>query len=87
MVDPRAVSGAESNHPAGTRVTSGDTLMTNTVYTPPGKKWRSACNKALAANPSSPVLYVKVFGVDGDVSKSDPYRKTFSQVVQADVQR
>jgi len=67
---------------AGT-VSSGKKLITSDSYTPPAKKWKAACTKALAANPSSPVLFIEVQGVDTDVTKRDPHRKTFSQVVQA----
>jgi len=70
----------------GTMVTSGDKLLTSTSYTVSPKKWTSACEKAISANPSAPVLYMKILGVDADVSKSDPIRKTFSQVVEVSVQ-
>ena len=82
----RVLIASDPNFTSGTQVTSGDRLLTSTTYTPPPKKWKSACKKALSVNPSSPVLYIKVLGVDVDVPKSDPNRKTFSQVVQVTVQ-
>ncbi|MBI3448156.1 MAG: hypothetical protein HY049_04455 [Acidobacteria bacterium] len=81
----RVTVATDPSFAAGTGVTSGSGLLTSTSWTPPGKKWKSACGKAQAANPSSPVLFVRVFGVDLNVSKRDPHRKTFSQVVQAGV--
>ena len=81
----RVFIAADPSFVTGTVVSSGDRLFSSTSYTPPGKKWKSACKKALSANPSAPVLYIIVFGVDGDVPKSDVNRKTFSQVVQTDV--
>jgi len=82
----RVLIGTDPNFATGTMITSGDTLLTSNVWTPSGKKWRSACKRALAADPNRPILFVKVFGVDVDVSKRDLYRKTFSQVVQVSVQ-
>ncbi|HXI04129.1 MAG TPA: hypothetical protein VNI57_13220 [Candidatus Saccharimonadales bacterium] len=70
----------------GLRLTSGDTLLRTTSWTPPRKKWRKACAQALASDPSNPTLYVTVLGVDRDLSKKDPLRKRFSPVVQVDVQ-
>jgi hypothetical protein len=63
------------------RITSGDTLLRTSSWTPSRKKWRRACANASTA------LYVSVFGVDRDVGKRDPYRKQTSQTVQAAVQR
>src|SRR5262249_55529101 len=70
---------------AGTRVTSGSKLLTSTAYTPPAKKWASACAKALQANPLNPVMFLEVKGVDVEASKKNPNRKTSSQVLQVDV--
>jgi hypothetical protein len=69
----------------GQRVSSGDTLLKTTSYTPPVKKWRSACSKALAANPGSPTLYIEVFGLDRDLAKRDPARMRTSPAIQVDV--
>jgi len=40
----------------------------------------------VAADPFSPELFIRVLGVDRDIPKSDPVRKTYSQVVEVDVQ-
>jgi hypothetical protein len=66
-------------------VSSGDTLLRATFYTPPSKKWRTACAKAIAGNPWKPVLFIEVFGVDLGLSKHDPARKRFGPAVQVDV--
>jgi len=81
----RVYISSNSGFTTGTTVTSGSGYFTNTVYTPPLKKWKSACKKAVAANPSAPELFFKVFGVDLDVPKNDVNRKTYSQTVRADV--
>ncbi len=81
----RVFMASDPNFVSGTVVTSGDKLFTSTSYTPPVKKWKSACKKALAANPLAPELFFKVFGLDVDASKQDINRKTFSQIVRADV--
>ncbi len=69
----------------GTRLSSGDRLLTTPSWTPNVKKWRRACAKALEANPSSPVLYIQVLGVDVDVAKADPRRKNAGNVREASV--
>lgn len=70
----------------GKTVTSGDTLLKTSSYTPPGRKWRSACKKAVLADPNNPILTFGVQGIDRDLPKRDPNRKTFSQHVQVAVQ-
>jgi len=82
----RVFIASDPSFAGGSRVASGDRLLTSTTYTPPPKKWKSACKKALAANPVSPVLYIKVQGVDVDLTKNDANRKTFSQVVRVSAQ-
>jgi len=77
----RVEIGADPGFAKGTAVSSGDRLLSRTNYTLPVKKWRSACARAEAADPNNPVLYVRVSGVDVDLSKQDPNRKTFSQIV------
>jgi len=74
--------GSDPAFPKGTRVTSGKKLLTQAMYVPPRKKWKNACKKALAANPGSPALYIRIFGVDTQRPTSDPNRKTFSNVVK-----
>lgn len=69
-----------------TRVTSGKDFIKRTTWSPSKKKWRRACKKALAANPLNPVLYVRILGRDRDLPKGALYRKTFSQVIQVDLQ-
>ena len=66
-------------------ISSGDTLLKQSFYTVPTKKWKSACRKALAASPLNPKLFIEVYGVNIDVPKSSFNRKTFSQTVQVDV--
>jgi hypothetical protein len=82
----RIFKASDPGFATGTRVTSGSGFFSSTSYTPPKKKWKSACKKALAADPNGPVLYIKVLGVDLDVPKKDPYRMTFSQVVKVIVE-
>lgn len=59
-----------------TQVTSGDTLLRAPTWTIPGKKWTSLCNKA-GAN-----LYIRIKGVDVDLPKTNPARKTLSATVE-----
>ena len=82
----RVFIGWDPGFGTGHQVTSGDTLLSRTSWTPSAKKWRKACASALAVNPADPVLYVKIFGVDRSLSKSDPARKIYSTVVQVNVQ-
>jgi hypothetical protein len=65
----------------GNRVTSGKKLLTVPMWMPSVKKWTAACAKAVAANPTTPILYFKIYGVDTNRPTSDPARKTFSDVV------
>jgi len=81
----RVLIGSNSSFTTGTVVTSGSGFFSSTTYTPPVKKWKGACKKALAANPLTPELFFKIQGTDTHVPKSDPNRKTYSQVVRADV--
>jgi hypothetical protein len=67
--------------PKKQRITSGDKLMGKTQWRPSRKKWRRACNKA------HPDLYVRVFGVDRNVGKKNPWRKTRSNLVTTDLLR
>jgi len=77
----RVFIGSSPGFEKGTFVTRGDLLIRDDTYTPPPKKWASACKKAIAADPNNPEIFVKVFGVDAEISKRDPFRKTFSAVV------
>jgi len=79
----RVYLGTDSAFGKGTFVTSGSTLLKVDAYTPPPKKWASACRKALAADPNNPEIFVRVFGVDAQAGKKDPNRKAFSDVVGA----
>jgi len=81
----RVFIGSDPGFAKGTRVTSGSTLLKASTYTPPIKKWRSACSKAVRANGLNPILFIRILGVDVDVPKSAPNRMSFSQVVQAGV--
>jgi hypothetical protein len=47
-----------------------------TTWTPPVKAWRRACDSA------GGTLYIRVLGVDRDLPRGSPHRKTYSQVVQ-----
>ena len=82
----RVFIGWDPGFGTGHQVTSGDTLLGKTYWTPSAKKWRKACANALAVNPADPTLYVKVFGVDRDLPKSDPARKIDSGIVQVNAQ-
>jgi len=77
--------GSSPGFEKGTVVSSGDRLIQTGSYSPPRKKWISACKKALAANPISPVMFIKVFGKDRDLPKSNPGRTTFSETVQVGI--
>src|SRR5206468_2807378 len=70
----------------GTKVTSGDTLLKTSSYTPAGKKFRKACTKALEGSPLGlPALYVRVYGKDLSVPRTDPGKTTYSDVVAATI--
>jgi len=71
--------------PKGNRVSSGSTLLKTPTYMPPAKKWLNACKKAIATNPGSPGLFIKVFGIDKNLSKKDPARKRDTPTVHVDV--
>jgi PKD repeat protein len=62
---------------SGTMVNSGPTLLKNTFYTPPMKKWKKACRSAV--NSSAP-LFIKVFGKERGTTNTDD-----SNVVSVDV--
>jgi len=81
----RVLVGSDPSFAAGTRITSGDTLLRQNSYTVPAKKWKNACRKALAASPLTPRLFIEIFGVNTDVPKSASNRTSFSQVVQVNV--
>jgi len=66
----------DPSFPSQKRITSGKKLRTGTSWRPGRKAWRRACNQA------SPNLFVRVFGVDRDLPKGHPDRKTFSDVVE-----
>ena len=70
--------------PAGT-VNTGDTWITATSWTPSAKKWRKACGWAQAAGLAPGVLYIRILGIDKNVSKRDPARKVYSSTTQVDV--
>ncbi len=70
----------------GTSVSSGDGFMAITSWMPSVKKWRSACKKAMAADPVTPEMFIKVLGKDLDLPKGDPALKSSSTVVRVDVQ-
>ncbi len=61
-------------------LTSGETLLSTTFWTPGPKKLRRACSNA------NPFLFIEVLGVDRDVPRRDPTRRTFTQVVRVDTQ-
>jgi hypothetical protein len=67
------------------KVSSGDRMLKSPTWTPGRKKWRRACNKAITANPFSPVLYIRVLGKDRDLPKKDPGRKGYTPVVEVDI--
>jgi hypothetical protein len=65
----------------GTFIKSGNPTAA-TAWTPPTKKWKSACARARSANPGNPTLYVKVVGRDRSFAKSDPNGVNESQVLE-----
>jgi hypothetical protein len=69
------------------KVCSGDKWLRSPSWEPRKKKWRRACNKAISADPNSPVLFVRVTGKDRDVPKRHPNRKTDSQVIKVNIQK
>ncbi|HZE89557.1 MAG TPA: hypothetical protein VE404_08420 [Verrucomicrobiae bacterium] len=81
----RVLIAADAQFTTANRVTSGSTLLKTRLYTPPGKKWKKVCDRAVAINPLTPQIYVEVYGVDISVPKSAPNRTSFSQVVQVAV--
>jgi hypothetical protein len=85
----KVLLGSTPGFAKGTRVSSGDTWLRDTTWTPSRKKWRRACRKAVSAYPCSPKppLYIRVLGKDRELPKKDLDRKTYSQIVQVDVQR
>ena len=72
--------------PKGTATKSGKFgKITTNFYTPPAKKWLSACKKTLLGDPNDAVMYVQVKGIDKDVSSSSPLRTGDSPVIMLDV--
>ncbi|MBI3448163.1 MAG: hypothetical protein HY049_04495 [Acidobacteria bacterium] len=72
----------DPNFPANNRVSSGAGALKTTSYTPPGRKWKGACARAKKANPTDPVLFIKLFGQDLQATAANPDRRTFSNVVK-----
>ncbi len=68
----------------GTRVKSWDGFKPVLSWTPSVKKWKAACNKALAGDPINPVLFIRVQGRDDDLPKSDPAKFDFTLNVMVD---
>jgi len=68
----------------GTFKTSGDSWLKTGFWTVKKKKWKSFCTKALAVNPSSPMMYLRILGKDNDLSKKDRAKKinTFTVPVE-----
>lgn len=61
-------------------VNSGGNALKVNTWTPPGKKWKKACARALAINPSAPVLYIRIQGLDKNAPKNDPRRKVYTEI-------
>lgn len=70
---------------AGTMVTSGDTLLSATSWTPGTKKWKKACTLAKNANPGAPVLYIRIKGVDKQIPAGHPGKTTYAGPLQVSV--
>ncbi len=68
------------------RVSSGDTLLRGTSWSPPRLKWLKACRQAVKVDPASPVLYVRVRGTDKDRGSRDPARTSWTLATQVTVQ-
>jgi hypothetical protein len=84
----RVFIGSSPAFERGTRISSGNSWLRDTSWTPGRKRWRRACRKAVAADPfnPNPALYIRVRGKDRELRKKDPNRRTYSQVVQVEVQ-
>jgi hypothetical protein len=78
----RVLIGWDPGFGTGRRLTSGDTLLRATSWTPSAKKWREACANARAVDPGNPTLYVKVLGVDTSLPKRSPSCRKYGDVVQ-----
>ncbi|MBI3447678.1 MAG: putative metal-binding motif-containing protein [Acidobacteria bacterium] len=77
----RAYIGTSAAFTTGTFVTSGSTPLKVTTWHVKAKTWTSLCKKATNGG----ALFVRVFGIDVNVPKSDPLRKLFSPVVATTV--
>lgn len=82
----KVLVGSHPGFAQGSFVTSGDGFMAISTWTPSVKKWRSACKKAIAADPNTPEMFIKVQGKDLDLPKGDPALKSSSTVIRVDVQ-
>ena len=70
----------DPNFVKGKTIRPFDTL-TDPIWEPNGQKWKKACRKAIMENPTSPILYLRIFGKDLDTPKGDPNREVESPVV------
>lgn len=61
------------------RITSVKDLLRGSQWKRGKEAWRKVCNNA------GPDVFVRVFGVDRNVGKNDPLRKTFSNEAPAGV--
>jgi hypothetical protein len=71
----------DSDFPARSTIGSGDTLLRTTSWAVPRKKWRRLCDGTRTS------LYIRVLGVDRDVSRSDSDRRAASPTVRVSIQR
>lgn len=69
----------DPSFPRDERITSGRHLLGRSRWKPDAKAWRRVCRRAGSE------VYIRVFGIDGNVGKSDPFRKTFSNETVASV--
>jgi hypothetical protein len=67
------------------RVSSGERLLGVPAWSPPARRWRRACARAVAAEPADPRLYIKVLGVDDAAAAESPGRRSFGNVAEAGV--
>ncbi len=77
--------GTSAGFEKGTFVASGDRWIKAATWMPPKKKWKKACQKAIAAQPGTPIMYVQVLGLDRDASKNNPARTAFSNTAQVSI--
>ncbi len=80
----RVWAGSDPGFVKGTRIKSWDGWKAVTSWMPSKKKWKSACKKAVTADPNMPVLHIRVEGRDDDLPNNDPAKYDFTPTVMVD---